>query len=634
MLTAMRNRAKGFTAKIIMALLIVSFAVWGIGDMLVSRPEQAEVARIGKVTISRLALEREMQRDISQLRERLGEQYKPEILQMLNIPQQVAGRMVAQELIRQESEALGVIPSDKKVADVLRHDQMFQNDAGNFDKEIFLRVLRQNGLSEREFVTIMREDIARRLIGQVVTGNFGVPDIAVKVVEAAQKETRDITLYSITPKKLEEIEPTDEELEAYYETVSDRFAIPEYRTVSYVEINEKDIKADINVSNEDVQALFDERIEEYKSPETKDIQLLLYNEKEEADKARALLLEGKSGSDIAKDMPPLNASNMVIKGTTNAQLTDEMQPIVSALGGGEVSEPIATDFGFHVIKVDKVNAPTTKSFASVEQSLRAELEGNHTSQLLTQQADALEDLIAGGSSLNEAAKELGLTVNTVDMFDQVGKSPSGKAVKLPELKNFVPLAFNTNEGEGSAVSLGAPGTYFLVYVDKVQAETIPPIETVKKDLIKGLKESRNAALRENHARTIAAKLADDAERETVLASGEAKNYLSGKMERSDLKLGGKELPAMLVQSIFDVNVGEVTPHSKLSDGRYVVAMVSGSQLPPLAQDTTGETSQTIRSNIQADQQQELMQQFMGHLYKKYDVVIHQDVVQQIGRSDS
>ena len=625
MLRSMRSHAKTIVSKIILALLIASFAVWGIGDMIVARPEQAEVARVGKVAISRLAVENEMQRDVAQLRQRLGEQYKPEFLQMLNIPQQVANRMVAQELMRQETKALGVIPSDHMVADVLRTDKNFHNADGKFDKKKFLRILRQNGMAERDFVALMRDDIARRLLSQTVSGNFAVQDMAVKIMQAAAKEQRDVVVYRIAKPSDKVADPTDKELEAYYNSVSDRYTIPEYRQISYVTIDEGHVEREFNITSEELKQLYEERAEEFKIPENRDIELLLYTGKDHADQAKEMLVSGKSIKEVSKALPPVNAVNTEMKAVGRGRLPEALEQVIFSLGIGEVSQPIAGDFGFHVVKVAGVNEGKIKLFSEVKDGLRDELRANRSSELLTKKADALEDSLAGGSTLAEAAKELGLTMQKVEAFSKQGSTPDGRQAKLPDLKNFVPLAFSVNEGEASSISLGRAGVYYLVQADKVIAEQLQPIAEVKSELIKSWKQSKRSTMRMKHAADVAGKLADPKQREAALTSGDVKRLVSGKLSRQNLKLSGINLPTDMVQSIFATDVGGVTRSSQLPDGRYAVALVNAAHMPPL-KDTLDDEAKQLRASMQTNQQQELMQQLMAHLYEKYNVEINQDIL--------
>lgn len=626
MLRSFRSHAKGFFSKIILALLIVSFAVWGIGDMVISRPGQAEIAKVGKVVISRQALEKEMQHDIAQMRERMGERYKPEMVQMLQIPQQVAGRMVAAELMRQETEAMGLTASEEAVAESLRANPMFHGEDGKFSHQKFVQVLAQNNLMERDFVAIVREDMARRLIGQAVTGYNAVPDIAVKVMQAAAKEVRNVTIYAMNKPDTTISEPTDEELASYYETVSSRYASPEYRQVSYVTVDEKDVAGDVQISKEKLQAMYQERLEEYQQPELRDLQMLLYNTKEEADAAKAMLAS-QPIKDVIKAQPPINPANTAMKKAAPTRLPEELQAAAFALKVGEVSEVIASPFGQHVMVVEKVYPPSVRSFAEVEESLTGELKSNQSNALLTQKADTLEDMLAGGSSLADAAKELGLTLETLGPLSEVGKAPGGKDVALPPLKNFVQLAFNTDDGSDSSISVGRPGVYYLLHVDKVTPEVVPPLAEVKTDLVKTWMSNKRAALAIQHARNVAAKLADPKQRDAVLASSDLRKLTAGKVSREDLKLGSIELPVDLAQNIFAGQIGDVTNISQLANGSFVVATIEGATLPPLAE----EADKDMRGSIQNNQQQELMEQFMRHLYSKYDAVIHQEAVAQIGR---
>lgn len=631
MLRTIRERSTGIIGKTILGLLIVSFAVWGIGDMLVTHPGQEIVAKVGKTTISRSMLEREMQKDVAQLRQRLGEEYRAEILGMLNIPQQVAGRMVMQELQKQETIELGILPSNEEVAKVLRDDRMFQNEDGRFDKKRFEYILRQNGLSERDFVAIMRDDIARRLLSQIISGTYPVSDLTVQVLQAAEQESRSISLYSIQKPELSIEEPTDEELETYYQKVSRAYLIPEYRKINYVTFSSADVKNRVKVTNEELKALYEERAGEYNMPERRDVTLLLYTGQEDASKAADLLKSGVKTSEVVKQVPPMNPNKTSMEGITKAQLTEELQEPAFSLSQGAVSEPIASGFGYHVLRVDGVTAPSTKSFAEVEQSLRNELNSIRMGDEMIAFGDELQDALAGGQSLSEVAKEFNLNVSSVDFFSKQGKAPSGGKVSVPELKNFVQISFNTEKGHSSAVSVGKPDTYYIVEVADVKEEQLPPLDQKKNELKKQWLEEQKSKQQQVYANEVAAKLSDEQSRAEGLTMAGVKELRSGSLNRNDSKLGSVELPIPMLQSIFSADIGSVTEVYQLNNGSYVVAMVESSKLPELKKDMEAEALQTARTSIQSNQQQELMQQYMEHLYKKYNVEIYQDVLQQIGK---
>jgi peptidyl-prolyl cis-trans isomerase D len=635
MLDVFRRHSSGIVAKIILALIILSFAAWGIGDMLSTKARHVEVARVGKTSFSANDVNREMQNDIQRLRTQLGKNYNPNFIKQLQLPEQVVGRMVGQEMMRQEIADLGIVINDRIVAEMIHRNPSFADKNGKFSKEYFLQTLKQHGVTEKDYTAGIKREMASRLLSQAVVGSGDVPDIAVNVMLAAQAEKRTIDLYKINLSGVKVGDPTEKELQEYYTSVSDRYAIPEYRTVRYVTLDESLVK-NVQVTEAELQQAYEERKAEFDLPETRSFEQLLYTEQADAEKAAKLLKSGKALKVVAKEVPPINAGNTAIKGVTSNAMPEEIRAAAFTLANNEVSAPIKSSFGYHVLMLTEMNPAHMKTLDEAKEQLENDLKPQKINDALTKLAHQLEDSLAGGASLAEVAKEMGLSVQSFGPFDKMGRAPDKTKLAIPPLTNFATLAFATEEGVDSVATLGKAGTYYLLHVDKVEAEKLPDISSVKSELVASWRESRKATLERNLAEEIAGKFADEKQRADLIKSGAITPNGSGNINRSDIKLDGKELSAMLVQDIFSTSIGATTNPQMLSNGSYVLALVRASTMPKLLDRSellASADASALRASMQTNMQQELMSQYMDSLGDKFGVEIHKDVVTQMSAEE-
>lgn len=626
MLNALRDRSAGPVAKVVIALLIISFAVWGMGD-LSGGGRLAEVASAGDVVITRQDVERELRRDIDDLRARLGENFKPEFIGMLNLPQQIATRLVSQQLFALEAKSLGLMLPDSEVAARIRQNPAFAGDDGEFNKDYFLRILKSSGLSERDYVDRFGEQLSADLLRQAVASSNHISDARLAILLAADSEKREVTLHTIRT-DVENITPSEEEILAHYHQTASQYTIPEYRKVSYITLAGRDIADRINPTDEELSALYIERRTNYTLPETRDVEQLLYNDQETATKAAAMLTEKKDIKRVAANIKPVNEGQMSLKGITKNELPESAAQTVFSTGLSDVTAPIESSFGWHVFKVTGVHASAVQPFEKVKQSLVQEVKSESIGRALTESANQFEDLLAGGTSFTEAAKELGLSVTSTDLFAANGTAPNGKNVSLPQLKNFAQLAFSGEEGTESAMALGAPGLYYMIHIDSVQPESVTPLSEVKTKVIADLKQSKKAHNIQAMATSIAAQLGHKKTYDKAAAA--LTKLASGTVTRRTETLGNITLPAPLRSDLFQAQTGSHTQAHPLNDTSFVIAHIARSTLPNLADvNIQSEAGQTLKNNLIRSRESERMEQLQRYLFDKYNARIDQNMLTQI-----
>lgn len=543
MLNTMRSHAGGIFAKILLTLLILSFAVWGIEDMLRSGGSSGPLATVGSSEISRLAFERAYQREMDQARTSMGKSFSPELVKMLGLDRQVLEQMITAELLAQETARLGLLPGDEAIARDIRINPSFRNEKGEFDKAVFDAVLRRSGYSERAYVDEVRRTKATQLLLETVASAAPVNDVMLSAQLEADAEQRIADVYILSPSAVPTPAPPDDAmLKAYYEKNSVAYMKPEYRELSYVTVRPEQMAAAVTVTEEELKAAYDER---------------------------------------------------------------------AKLFGGDA-------------------AP----FASVRDALEKELKMEKAGEASSGFSAKLEDLLAGGSTLAEAAKELNLSYREIKAVDAQGNTPSGGKADLPAYDNFLEAAFKAADGTESPLIKASDGTYFLVRVENVTREQPEPLEQVKDKVLAAYKKQETSKALQALAEATAKAMREEGKDASEVVN--AKGFFpvsTGKIKRNDSKTaGGQLIPVALVRELFTLPEGKSTLAYPGAEGKYLIGVLKERIAP------VNVSPNTVRSSAEGKQlleksesllRRELLEEYVLALRKQYDVQVNDAALQAI-----
>ncbi len=257
MLNAMRSGAGGFVAKLLLALLILSFSVWGIEDMIRYGGQSRELASVAGREISRASFERAYRYQADAMRAQLGKNYSPELLKMLRIENKVLQDMITAEMLNLEAHELGLIPPDEAVIQELR--AVFKNEKGAFDKNLFVNALRQRSITEKAFVADLKRQMATRTLLQGIGASAPLNRVMARSYYEASKEERVADIAVLAPTAKDVPAPSDAEIEKFYTSHKDAFMRPEYRGVSYLTVSTDELLKGFSITEEELKAAYDEK---------------------------------------------------------------------------------------------------------------------------------------------------------------------------------------------------------------------------------------------------------------------------------------------------------------------------------------------------------------------------------------
>ena len=505
MLEKIREGSQGLAAKIILGLVILSFALAGIGGYLGQTTEQP-VAEVNGIQISQTEFSRAFENERARLEQQFGEyftQIAADPNYMAQIRNGVIDRLVQQELQNQLALQLGLRVSDEQVKQAIVEMPYFQI-AGQFNNDAYLRAIRQMNFQPDTFREFLREEMTRtQLISAVAGSDFVLPS-ELQQTAALQQQTRNIDYVVLEKEKMKsQVSVSEEEVNDYYQLNQQQFMSPEQVAVQYLELKADDITLDTPVTDEDVRGYYEESKSQYLDEEKRRVaHILIDNSEDDAaakEKAIAILAELKAGADFATLAE--EKSDDIVSAELGGDLDwierDVMEPAFEdaafALANiGDLTDVVATEFGYHIIKLTDLQAQVEKPFEEVAAELRAELEKNAKLDVLYQkQAEVAELAFEVADTLEDASLAAGVELKTTEL---VSRMMLPAPLNLPAVSTTIFTPGLLEDKVNSEVLEVAPEHFVVVRVIDHVAAATKQLEAVKEQIVATLTNEKASSL--------------------------------------------------------------------------------------------------------------------------------------------
>jgi peptidyl-prolyl cis-trans isomerase D len=495
LLEAIRKRSASLLVKLLFGLLILSFAAWGIGDMIRTVSGESVVAKVGGVKISPAEFQEEYRREISRLRSLFGGEIDAEQAKSLGLVDSVVERMVRRVLFDLGAADAGIRIADGVVVDEIQASPAFRGDNGKFDRLAYEQVLRNNNLSEARFVQMLRGDLARNQLLAALGAGATVPRALVEPLYRHRQERRVVEVATVTAdsQAAKVPAPTDDDLAAYHQANPSRFTAPEYRALTAVLLKAEDLAAEIQVPEEKLRETYEQRRGEFGAPERRTVQQMVFADEATAKQGYERLAKGEGFVAVAKDVAKMAEGDVALGTLVREELPPDLAGPTFDLAQGAFTAPLQSPLGWHILRVTAIEAGRQKSFDEVRADLRAEIARDMAIDALYKLGNRLEDELGGGATLDEAAARLNVKPLKVTAVDSRGLDPDGRPVAgLPNDK-FLRVAFGLASGADSALTDLGPEGYFVVRVDSITPASLKPLEKVRNEVAAAWTAERRAA---------------------------------------------------------------------------------------------------------------------------------------------
>lgn len=419
---------------VLFAFLILSFAVWGIGDIFRGYGAKS-VARVGSTEIDALAYRAAFQNELQSLSQRFGRQVTAEQAIAFGFDRQVLGKLISEATLDDKIKSNSLALSDERIATTIINDEMFRGADGKFDKNIFNDALRRAGLSEAGFVAAQRSVYLRNHITEAFSGAPTVPAIMQEAVDRFRNEVRSISYITVTSAQIDPLPgATDAELQTFFDARKADFRAQEYRKANVLEMAVDSLIDVSTVTDTEARARYEQiKGSAYTTPEKRSLKQIIFSTKDEALAALAKIKAGTSFTDIAAGMK-LSEKDIDLGLIEKSGIIDQkVADIAFSTLANSTSDVIEGQFGASILAVGDVQPALVKAFDEVAPEIRKELATKAARDRIAALHDTIEDQSASARPLAEIAKELNLTLTSIEMVDRSGFDASGK--EIPGIKN-------------------------------------------------------------------------------------------------------------------------------------------------------------------------------------------------------
>ncbi len=608
---------------VVMGGLVISFAIWGIGDIFRGFGVNSAV-KIGGTEISTEQFRQFYTERLQQIGRQLNRPVTPDQARALGIDRQVLGQLVAETTLDEQAKALHLGISNAEIASRITNDPAFRGVNGAFDRDRFAQVIRDFGYTELRFVEEQRRVILRRQIALSIGGDFVVPATAMKAVNQYQNEKRAIAYLTLGAAQAGEIPaPTPEALAKYFEDRKILFRAPEYRKVTLLAMSPAELAKPDAVTDAEAKTYFEQHKANYGAPERRELKQIVFQKPEDAAAAHERIVKGASFADIAKERG-LKESDIDVGMVTKAGIIDPaVADAAFALKSGEVSAPVKGRFGTVLLQIGKIEPGNQKTFEEVAPQIKREIAESHAKTEIGNLRDKFEDERAAGSTLAEAAKKLGLKSRTIDAVDRSGRGPDEKPIAdLPKSPDVVAAAFASDVGVDNDPLQLPSGGYLWFDVAGITPARDRTLDEVKDKVAARWRDDEIAKRLQAKANDMVGKLKAGATLDQLATEAGLKVVTATDLQRG--KSGGFA-PAKLVEAAFKTPKG--VPASAVGDEettRFVFSVtdVTDPPLDPIA----GKQLTTLLQNSYSD---DIVGAYVSQLENDFGVTFNQQALNQV-----
>lgn len=509
MLDALRRGSTGMVAKALFAILVMSFAIWGIGPVFRNFGRGA-LAKVGPHEIRVEDFQRSLQNELRAISRQTGRHITPEQARAAGIDQRVLAQLMAWAAVETHAAQLDLALSDEALINGLKDDPSFKDPAtGTFSSIAFKNVLQNMGLTERGFLALRRRDELREQVTGALINGVAIPDSLVDLVNSWRNEKRVAQFFVIDADKAVKVpEPDDAKLRETYEANKGEFTSPEYRKLGVLILSVDDLKTKMDVTDAEIATKYEESKDDYNTPERRRLQQLAFKDKAAAEAAKTALADGKSFGDLAKELGAKDSDIDLGLVSKDRLIDPKVADVAFSLPKDGISDPIEGRFATVLVRVSAIEPAVTRTLADVKDQVRDAIAKSKAQGQVQSMIDQVEDGRSAGKPLKDAAEQLKLQYLEVPSTDRSNKTPEdAPAVGLPDAQAIVKAGFDSQVGlQNEAVELH-DGGFAWVDVLGVTEKKQKPFDEVKEQ-VKALAIAKE---RERLIGELAAKLVEKAD---------------------------------------------------------------------------------------------------------------------------
>lgn len=585
-----------------------------------------DVAKIEDKTITIRQFDNALRRSLSRYNMTTQQAYK------IGMADDVLANEIRSYFMLKEAEKLGIEINKSQLAKHIgqviaphkRDEQTLQ--------EALEEILRRQGMVEKDFVNGIKREVSGDIIKNAIQSGFKPNTNALaNELYSFENQTRDIDIILFPNSELPDVkEPEKGQLEGLYEaTKFAQYVIPEYRSANIALFDAENIKADLIVSAEEIEAFYNENKQNFAVSEQLVLTQTIIDNEQQANKIYELAQEGKSLKNASIEVAGENAKYIENISFETAMMLPSLSEAVADREIGKVMPPTKTTLGYHIVKLMKILPPSTQPLNQVKLQIENDLLENKKSDHIFDLFTKFENMLDDGISFENIAKKINISLDTVSFIDNKGLSKTGN----PELNKFAPedkdalteIIFLLEEGSQAIPEELPSGKFISASLESIEKKTYRPLEEVKEEIhekyISDQKYIENKKIMDKYL----------AELDVQGSTFESIAKENKKTPRSikNISIVGN-MPEPLKDEnrpiIFQTSVGG---HQSLRlDGQFALMKISGYNIPEISEGT--ESSLTvINQRLHTESEEEALLVYLNMLGNKYNATINTNLLKRV-----
>ncbi len=625
MLERMRAATQGVIGRAIMTvllgLIVVSFAVWGIGDVFRGFGGN-KIASVGRATITPDEFRNAYQTIMQQYQRQTKTGLTNAQAHAIGLDVQTLGRLIADKALDVQALSLGLALSDEAIAKAVREDPSMKDASGAFSRDRFEQVLRDMGLSERGFVVEQRKTDLRQQLGVALANGLTAPKALTEALARFDTQSRNIDYLVLPASAAGEIAaPTPEALQSFYNDRKESYRAPEYRAINVVTVTPTTLAKPGEVTDEEARALY-EKVKDtrFGAPEKRRLQQIVFKTDGEADEALAKIKAGTSFDEIAK-ANNLTDKDIDLGEVTRAGVFDKAVADAGfALAAGAVSDVVKGQFGPVILRVSEITPANLKPYEEVSADLKKEIAiGRAAGDALTLH-DKLEDARVSGKTLVEAAQSVGLEARAIPAIDVSGLDKANAAVDgLDDKDDLLRAVFASDVGVDDPPLPTKDRGFVWFEVTKVEPPRERPLDEVKDQVAKQWRD-------DEIAKALSAKAADMVQKlnaGATLASLAETEKLEAKTAADLHRRAAAAVNESVVAAVF--NTSSTGAGSAATPEGRVVFKVTADSTPPI--DPADPRMKALQTRGNEGLTNDVINEYVSALQRQLGVSINEGALQ-------
>jgi len=564
MLGAIRKKSKGWVAYLIVGLITVPFALFGIQSYL-GGSSNSVIAIVDGEDITINTYYQEFNTQQRNLQQQLGSSYSAEIDYALR--QTVIETLINEKLLENFTNSMKLVTLDEEVFSFILSNPVFQLD-GVFSEDRYLQILRLNNFTPLTYELEQLKSMSLDQIKRNLNHSAFLSTVQIEQLNDLSSQQREVSFVVLnTEKYKDQIVVNQEQISEYFDNNKSNFIEGRKVQVDFVELSFDNIEQQIEPDNETLQKLYIENEALYTNPEQRRAQHILL---EEVSNASAILKEVRQGGDFS-ELARIHSKDITSSeeggdlGLFERELmVPEFDAAVFGMNVGDISDVVKTDYGYHIIKLNEIQPSTLQTFEEVEEQLLALHKKNVNQNALYELQEELSNL-AYEESIDVVSNQLDLELQTSDFFSEL-------STEYEEV--FVSTAFSDivlNDGENSDVIELSKDRFVVMNLVNQQPERQKILDEVENQIVDILRNLGAKQLIDELAQTISSSLTsgDDAQVKALMAENDLEWNEVGWIARDS------QLPFDATSKVYKLskpNTGEHTYHSQSADANTTLVI--------------------------------------------------------------